>query len=67
MTKYRKASDFNPLAPLLREQAAQFINIYDDKFDTHTDTTTSSCDFSDINNSSFQNTINTICAKGIMK
>lgn len=65
MTKFRRASDYNPFWVLTREQAAHFFSAYDQKFDNNT-TTYSPCSFNDITQSSFQTAIQYVCDKWIL-
>jgi hypothetical protein len=66
MTKYRRASDYNPIATLTRWQAAQFLAIYDQKFDTNS-TSYTWCNFTDTKNSDFTATIQYVCEKWILR
>lgn len=65
MTKFWKASDYNPLTALTREQWAQFFSLYDQKFNTNNDTS-SGCKLNDISDSNFQTAIQYVCKKWIL-
>jgi hypothetical protein len=62
MTKYWKASDYNPIATLTRGQAAQFLTVYDQKFDSN-NTSYDNCTFNDIESSNFKTSIQYVCEK----
>lgn len=66
MTKYWKASDYNPIATLTRGQAAQFLTVYDQKFDNN-NTSYDNCTFNDIENSNFKTSIQYVCEKWILR
>ena len=66
MTKYWRSSDYNPIATLTRGQAAQFLAVYDQKFDKN-NTSYDKCIFNDIENSNFKISIQYVCEKWILR
>gem|GEM_PF-5672941 len=67
MTKYYKANDYGPFNTLTRGQAAQFLTLYDQKFDNHDTIYKGNCIFEDTESSNFITSISYICNHNILK